>query len=112
VNDVKEDSAQHKERWPEGREVHVQQVLPRHLVCSELWILSTSTAGHMARQLWQVITVQHGVWEVCKLRVEDQVELIQRVFHLAILINGTETVFSMLHLSWLPNLRQASVKIL
>lgn len=73
MNDVEKDSAQHEERWPEGWEVHVQQILPGNLVCSELW-MSRTAAGHMAGKLWQVITVQHGVWEVWKLKAEDPVK--------------------------------------
>lgn len=79
VNDVEKDSAQHEERWPEGWEVHVQQILPGNLVCPKLWI-SRTTAGHMARQLWQVITVQHGVWEVGKLQVEDRSSEVNSAF--------------------------------
>lgn len=78
MNDVEKDSAQHEERWPEGWEVHVQQILPGNLVCSELWV-SRTAVGLMAGQLWQVITVQHGVGEVCKLQVEVMVRLIQHV---------------------------------
>lgn len=79
MNDVEKDPAQHEERWPEGGEVHVQQILPGHLVGSELWV-SRAAAGLMARQLRQVVTVQHGVREVCKLREEDQGKSIQHVF--------------------------------
>lgn len=68
MNDVEKDSTQHKECWPEGWEVHVQQILPGNLFCPKLWICRT-TVGVLARQLWQVIAVQHGVWEVCKLQV-------------------------------------------
>ena len=56
VNDVEENSAQHEERRPERREVHVQQILPGHLVCSELRV-SRTTAGHVAWQLRQVVAV-------------------------------------------------------
>lgn len=78
MNDVEKDSAEYEERRPEGWEVHVQQILPGNLVCLELG-MGRTTAGLMARQLWQVITVQHGVWEVCKLQVKDPVKLIQHI---------------------------------
>lgn len=47
VNDVEKDPAQDEERRPEGREVHIQQILPGHLVGSKLGVC-WATAGQVA----------------------------------------------------------------
>lgn len=115
MNDVEEDSAQHEERWPKGWEVHVQQILPRDLVCS-LLRLSRTTAGHMAGKLWQVITVQHGVWEVCKLeggRAGEGNSALEK--HHGYYIKSQQLMvlkpFSFTELAVLPNWRRASEKV-
>lgn len=66
VDDVEENSAQDQEGRPEGREVHVHQVLPRDLLGAEVRI-GRAAEGLVARQLGQVVAVEHGVREVCKL---------------------------------------------
>lgn len=72
MNNIEENPAQHEERRSERREVHVQQMLPGDLVHPHL-CMSRTAAGQVTRQLWQVITVQHGIWEICKLQVEERI---------------------------------------
>lgn len=69
MDDVEEHSAQDQEGRPEGRKVHVDQVLPRDLLGAEVRV-GRAAEGLVARQLGQVVAVEHGVREVCKLGVQ------------------------------------------
>lgn len=76
MDDVEEHSAQDQEGRPEGREVHVHQVLPRDLLGAEVRVGRTAE-GVNARQLGQVVAVEHRVWEVCKLGGEEELVVIR-----------------------------------